>query len=104
MAIADVKFSTVEKKAAEILIGAGVIVDKKKKIQTWLYGMKVTKKIAKAGGVLDSVMKEEIVKGKVTQVPEWKTRWMNQSDFNIELYRAKKERDKNKPAVEVKGE
>jgi hypothetical protein len=65
MKIADI---TSDKLAIAVLIGAGVVVDTKTKIQYFTLGMKVTDKIVAAAHHLDSQIGES---GKVI----WKTKW-----------------------------
>lgn len=92
------KFLSAEERAMSVLIGAGVIVDKKRHIQIYPIGIKMTDKIAKAGGMLDSITEEAIVgegeNAKVQVVPVWKTRWLEKHDFEKERKKCKKFRTK----------
>jgi len=86
--------------AISILIGAGVHINKKKKIMVFTRGFtRVTSKVVKAGGVLDALGHFEPVEGKPAWVPDWKTKWV---DFDLETYKKRKaKQDRRKEMIKA---
>lgn len=64
---------TSPEQAIAILVGGGVKVDIKKKVQIWTLGMTISPKMAKAGAILDAMM----IPDGTTVKPEWRTKWVH---------------------------
>ena len=69
------KKSLTVKEAIAILVGAGIKVDEKKKLQIWTLGNTVSDKVLKAASVLDSQLVDD---GNGGLKPDWKTKWVHQ--------------------------